>query len=43
MEVGLGQCLVDPSLIRTERTTPLKDERDALERPTWPRRRSGCR
>jgi hypothetical protein len=46
MKVGLGQCLIDPGLISTERTTPLEEERDALERRTRPRRRSrivGCR
>jgi hypothetical protein len=31
MKLGLGQCLIDPGLIRTERTTSLEEERDALE------------
>ena len=32
MKIGLGQGFIDPGLICTERTTPLKEERDALER-----------
>ena len=32
MKIGLGQGLIDSGLICTERTTPLKEERDALER-----------
>jgi hypothetical protein len=31
MKIGLGECLIDPGLIRAERTTPLDEERDALE------------
>ena len=37
VKIGLAQCLIDPGLIGTERTTPLEEERDALERRTWPR------
>ena len=40
IKTGLGQCLVDPGLIRTERTTSLEEERDALERRTRPRPRA---
>ena len=36
MKIGLGQGLIDPGLICTERTTPLKEERDALERRMRP-------
>jgi hypothetical protein len=35
-KIGLGQCPIDPSLIRTERTTALDEERDALERRSRP-------
>jgi hypothetical protein len=31
MNIGVGRCLIDPGLMRTERTTPLEDERDAVE------------
>jgi hypothetical protein len=31
MKVALGQCLIDPRLMSTERATPLEEERDALE------------
>ena len=31
IKTGLGQCLVDPGLIRTERAAALKQERHALE------------
>jgi hypothetical protein len=36
MKIGLGQCFIDPGLIRTKRTAPLEDVGDALERRTWP-------
>jgi hypothetical protein len=36
MEIGLGRCLIDPGLIRTERITALEEERDALERRSRP-------
>jgi hypothetical protein len=39
MKIGLGQCYIDPGLIRTKRTAPLEDEGDALERRPWPRLR----
>jgi hypothetical protein len=37
MKIGLCQRLVDSSLIRTERTTALKQQRHALKRWTRPR------
>jgi hypothetical protein len=40
MKIGLRQCLIDPSLISTECTTPLEEERDAAERRMRPRLRS---
>jgi hypothetical protein len=39
MKIGLGQCFIDPGLVRTKRTASLEDEGDALERRTWPRLR----
>jgi hypothetical protein len=36
MKICLGQGLIDPSLISTERTTPLEKERDTLELWTRP-------
>jgi hypothetical protein len=42
MKIGLGRCLTDPGLIRTERITALEDERDALERRSRPHLLARC-
>jgi hypothetical protein len=39
MKIGFGQCLIDPGLVCAERTAPLQEKRDALERRTRPRSR----